>query len=65
MTCNNCALLRLEIQRLRIGVERYETVRRLTPKEFKDIYLSNITTGKPFDQIIDERLKKETENVNG
>lgn len=43
-----------EIERLSIGYRRYETARRLNPRAWSEAWNENITTGKPFDEIIDE-----------
>lgn len=43
-----------EIARLRVGYDRYETVRRMNVQQFKDAWKLNIQTGKPFDEIIDQ-----------
>lgn len=43
-----------ELDRLRLGHDRYETVRRMSPAQFKEAWKINIETEKPFDQIIDE-----------
>ena len=37
-------------------IDRYELIRRLSPRDFSDIYQLNISTGKPFDEIIDNLL---------
>ena len=42
-----------EIERLRAGHDRYETARRMNPKQWADAWKLNISTGKPFDEIID------------
>jgi hypothetical protein len=42
-----------EIERLKIGHDRYETARRMTPRQWSDAYQLCINTGKPFDEIID------------
>ena len=39
---------------LQQAAQRYETVRRMSPQAFADAWKLNISTGKPFDQIIDE-----------
>jgi hypothetical protein len=36
--------------------DRYEYVRKLTPQQFAEIYQENLSTGKSFDSIIDERI---------
>jgi hypothetical protein len=43
-----------ELERLRIGYERYETARLMSPRQWADAYQLNISTGKKFDEIIDE-----------
>jgi hypothetical protein len=43
-----------EIERLRIGYRRYETARLMNPRAWSEAWNLNITTGKPFDEIIDE-----------
>lgn len=43
-----------EIERLRIGYNRYETARLINPSLWADIYQANLLTGKPFDEIIDD-----------
>lgn len=43
-----------EIERLRVGHERYETARRMNPRAWADAWQLNLTTGKPFDEIIDD-----------
>ena len=46
--------LMLEVERLRAGHDRYEVVRRLDVQAFRDAYLLNRRTGKPFDEIVAE-----------
>jgi hypothetical protein len=43
-----------EIERLRIGNHRYETARRMNPRQWADAWKLNTSTGKPFDEIIDD-----------
>jgi hypothetical protein len=43
-----------ELQKLRLTHQRYETLRRMNVEQFKAAWSLNISTGKPFDQIIDE-----------
>ena len=43
-----------EIKRLRLAAERYETARRMNPRQWADAWKLNTTTGKPFDEIIDD-----------
>jgi len=41
---------------------RYEEVRKWNPRCFKEAYLVNLQTGKPFDEIVDERIKARAES---
>jgi hypothetical protein len=43
-----------EISRLRAGHERYEVVRLMNVDAFRDAYVLNRRTGKPFDEIVAE-----------
>ena len=49
-----CEKERLEIERLRAGHERYETVRRMNAQQFTDAFTLSLRTGKPFDEIVDD-----------
>lgn len=42
-----------ELSELRLANERYETARRMNPQQWAAAWELNITTGKPFDEIID------------
>jgi hypothetical protein len=44
--------LMLEVERLRAGHDRYEVVRRMNVDAFRDAYVLNRRTGKPFDEIV-------------
>ena len=35
------------------NARRYEAVRKLTPSDFTDLYVTNLRTNKPFDDLID------------
>jgi len=48
------AELEAENARLRIGYERYETARRMNARQWSDAMSLNFSTGKPFDEIIDD-----------
>ena len=50
----NIAELERKCDRLKIGHDRYETARRMNSRQWSDAFLLAITTGKPFDEIIDE-----------
>lgn len=41
-------------QKLRIGFERYETARRMSPRQWADAWTLSISTGKGFDEIVDD-----------
>lgn len=43
-----------QLATLRRGVDRYETARRMNPRQWADAWKLNTTTGKPFDEIIDD-----------
>lgn len=47
-------VLKVENARLRSGFERYETARRMNPRQWADAWELNIRTGKPFDDIVDD-----------
>jgi hypothetical protein len=46
----------VDIDRLRIGHDRYEAARRMNPRQWADAWHLNLTTGKQFDQIIDDLM---------
>jgi len=48
------AALRAEVERLRVGHDRYETVRRMNVPQFRDAFVLSNRTGKPFDEIVDD-----------
>ena len=48
------AQLERQVEDLRIGHARYEAARRMNPRQWADAWHLNLTTGKPFDQIIDD-----------
>jgi hypothetical protein len=49
-------ILQLEgqVEPLSIGHARYEVARRMNPRQWAEAWNLNLTTGKPFDQIIDD-----------
>ena len=47
-----------EIERLRIGHDRYETARLMNPQQWAEACKLNVSTGKPFDEIIDDLKEK-------
>jgi hypothetical protein len=47
-----------QLREMRLAAMRYEKVRRLNVQEFSDVFLENLKTGVPFDDLID-RLTKE------
>jgi len=48
-----------EIQALRKDAERYREVRRMSLREFSDIYMANLKTGAPFDLLVDAAMEKQ------
>lgn len=42
------------IETLKVGHDRYETVRRMNVQQFQDAFVLNRRTGKPFDEIVDD-----------
>lgn len=43
-----------EIERLRAVEARYETARRMHPRQWTEAWALSLSTGKPFDEIIDD-----------
>lgn len=48
-----------EVQRLREDAGRYREVRRMSLREFSDIYEANVQTGAPFDRLVDAAMEKQ------
>jgi hypothetical protein len=48
------AALYAEIERLQVGHDRYETARRMNPRQWADAWALSISTGKGFDGIVDD-----------
>ena len=46
------ALVR-ERDELLVAARRYETVRKLNPRQFSELYERNITSGQSFDDLVD------------
>lgn len=42
------------LNRIILAAERYEKLRRLNPRKFHELYMRNISEGKPFDELADE-----------
>jgi len=51
----------IAIDMMNEAAARYEEVRKWNPRCFKEAYLVNLQTGKPFDEIVDERIKARAE----
>ena len=47
------AVCNKQIERLKIGHDRYETARLMNPRMWSVAWEINVNTGKPFDEIID------------
>lgn len=45
-----------QLQDLRVGFNRYEKIRKLSDAQFSELYKKNITTGIPFDDLVDELI---------
>jgi hypothetical protein len=52
-----------ELASLRLARDRYETARRMNPRQWADAWKLNTTTGKPFDEIIDDMRQFMVPNV--
>lgn len=52
-----------EIERLREGHARYEIARRMNPQQWAAAWKLNLSTGKPFDEIIDDMRPFMTPNA--
>ena len=52
--CNSLIKAWELVDSYKLGAKRYEIARRMNPRQWKDAWELNISTGKPFDQIIDE-----------
>lgn len=48
------AYLERRVAELEIGHNRYEVARRMNPRQWADAWQLNVSTGKPFDEIIDD-----------
>jgi hypothetical protein len=59
------AALHAEIERLQAGHDRYETARRMNPRQWADAWKLNISTGKPFDEVVDDLRPFLRPNVRG
>jgi hypothetical protein len=52
--CKEIEELYRQIEEYKIGHDRYEKLRRLSPKEFHDLYDKNLNSGTPFDTLVDQ-----------
>ena len=43
-----------ECKTLRAGHDRYEVARRMSPAQWRDAWVLNQRTGKPFDEIVSD-----------
>lgn len=46
-----------DVEELAIGFLRYETLRRLSPRQFAELHKRNLN-GEPFDNMVTEELLK-------
>jgi hypothetical protein len=52
--CKEIEELYRQIEEYKIVHDRYEKLRRLSPKEFHDLYDKNLNSGTPFDTLVDQ-----------
>lgn len=52
--CHQDRAVTAEFERIQTAAKRYETLRRLNPRQFADLYAKNLQTGTPFDELVDE-----------
>ena len=43
-----------ELTKHELGYERYEKLRKLNPRQFQELWETNLTTGQPFDGLVDK-----------
>ena len=46
--------LMLRVEELEVWRDRYETLRKINPRAFSDLFVENLRGEKPFDQLVDE-----------
>jgi len=46
-----------EVDRLKLGNARYETIRQLNPNQFTALWKKSMSTGERFDDLIDKQGK--------
>lgn len=47
-----------EVEQLKKSATRYEYLRKLDPNKFSNIWQKNITTGIPFDTLVNEAIEQ-------
>jgi len=52
--------LMLRVEELELWRDRYETLRKLNPRAFGELYALNLSGEKPFDQLVDELRAAQT-----
>lgn len=48
-----------QVQALKRDAERYRKVRRMTLRQYSDLYQANIKTGAPFDRLVDAAMERQ------
>lgn len=48
-----------KVQAWKKDAERYQEVRRMSLRQFSEIYEANLKSGVPFDQLIDAAMEKQ------
>jgi hypothetical protein len=51
-------LEKVRIEEYKLGWQRYEKLRKLSPVLFKDLWLEALNSGKPFDELVDALCPK-------
>lgn len=54
--CSELNAISVRLDDANLGSKRYEKLRKLNPREFSDIYGTNLSTGTKFDLLVDEEL---------
>jgi hypothetical protein len=52
--CKEIEELYRQIEEYKIGHDRYEKLRRLSPMQFHELYEKNLTSGTHFDTLVDQ-----------
>lgn len=53
-TCRDLAAMKARVAELEVAHRRYEKVRLLRPQQFAALVRTNVSTGRRFDDLVDE-----------